>query len=173
MGRRQNSFTESVVSMEKMLIEISKKIDLAYLFLSKGETSESIRFSPIGFVHSPYQNPRETPRQPSKIGDIESSVEIFPRFLQGLAEIERFSHIVLVSYLNFSRNFELMVTPRDGSNSPRGVFATRSPRRPNPIGISVVKLLRVEGRMLYIQDVYLLNNTPILDIKPFMRPQAE
>lgn len=156
-----------------MLIEISKKINLAYIFFSKGEALESIRFSPIGFVHSPYQNLSETPRQPSEIGDIESSVEIFPKFSQGLAGIERYSQIVLISYLNFSRNYELMVTPRDRSGVPRGVFATRSPRRPNPIGISVVKLQRVEGRMLYIQNVDLLNNTPILDIKPIMRPQAE
>jgi len=126
-----------------------------------------IRYKPIGIIHSPYKEPRGTPIQPTAAKDVEGTVEIFHEYAEGLKDIEGFSHIILVYHFHLSKEFSLKVKPHM-NNSLRGVFATRSPSRPNPIGISVVRLIRVKGNILHIRDVDIVDGTPLLDIKPYV-----
>jgi len=126
-----------------------------------------IRYKPIGIIHSPYKEPRGTPIQPTAAKDVEGTVEIFHEYAEGLKDIEGFSHIILVYHFHLSKEFSLKIKPYM-DNSLRGVFATRSPSRPNPIGISVVRLIRVKGNILHIRDVDIVDGTPLLDIKPYV-----
>jgi tRNA-Thr(GGU) m(6)t(6)A37 methyltransferase TsaA len=122
---------------------------------------------PIGSIQSPYQVTKEIPKGPGAKHDAEGVLEIFPEFEAGLKDIEGFSHLFVLWEFHQSDGFELVGTPPI-DNRPHGVFATRSPRRPNPIGLTVVELLRRDGRMLHVRGVDMLNDTPILDIKPYL-----
>ncbi len=128
---------------------------------------KKIIYKPIGVIHSPFKDKKETPRQTIYSDGIKASVEIFPEFSKGLLGIERFSHIILLCHFNQS-NVEVLTVVPPGKKEIRGVFASRSPKRPNPIGLSVVPLISVRGRILYIKNVDILDGTPILDIKPFI-----
>jgi len=121
----------------------------------------------IGYIHSPFKEPEGTPIQPLAGQEIEGSVEVFPEYAEGLTDIAGFSHIFLIYHLHLARVKSLMVKPFL-DDVAHGVFATRSPSRPNTMGLSVVRLLRVEGNILNIQDVDIIDNTPLLDIKPFV-----
>src|SRR6266850_8607648 len=120
---------------------------------------------PIGYVRSPYQETREVPRGLGAKHDAEGDLEILPGFEKGLTDIEGFSHLFVLWMFDRSQGFELLGTP-PSDNRPHGVFATRSPYRPNPIGLTVVELLRREGADLHARGVDMLDGTPILDIKP-------
>lgn len=126
-----------------------------------------IRYKPIGIIHSPFKEPGGTPIQPAGARDIESTVEIASEYVKGLEDIEGFSHIILIYHFHLSRGYLLKVKPYMDEKS-RGVFATRAPSRPNPIGISIVRLVKVDGNMLYIKDVDIVDGTPLLDIKPYV-----
>jgi tRNA-Thr(GGU) m(6)t(6)A37 methyltransferase TsaA len=126
-----------------------------------------IRYKPIGIIHSPFKEPRGTPIQPAGAWDIESTVEIASEYVEGLEDVGGFSHIILIYHFHLSRGYLLKVKPYMDEKS-RGVFATRAPRRPNPIGTSVVRLVKVDGNMLYIKDVDIVDGTPLLDIKPYV-----
>ncbi|VAX27342.1 tRNA (adenine(37)-N6)-methyltransferase [hydrothermal vent metagenome] len=126
-----------------------------------------IRYKPIGIVHSPFKEPRDTPIQPAAARDIKGSVEIFPEYAEGLLDINGFSHIILIYHFHLSKKFSLKVKPYLDDRL-HGVFATRAPARPNPIGISIVRLDKVEGETLFIRDVDILDGTPLLDIKPYV-----
>jgi tRNA-Thr(GGU) m(6)t(6)A37 methyltransferase TsaA len=128
---------------------------------------DEIRYKPIGIVHSPFKEPGGTPIQPAGARDIEGTVEIEPEYVRGLEDIEGFSHIILIYHFNLSRRHPLKVRPYMDEKS-HGVFATRASSRPNPIGISVVRLVRVEGNVLHIKDVDIVDGTPLLDIKPYV-----
>lgn len=123
---------------------------------------------PIGLIHSPFKELEGMPVQPAGAGGTQGSVEIFPDFREGLKDLEGFSHIFLLYHFHRSRGYDLCVTPFL-DNQPRGLFATRAPRRPNPIGLSVVKLLDVSGGILRIEGVDIVDGTPLLDIKPYVR----
>jgi len=128
-----------------------------------------IQYSPIGVVHSPFREPTGTPIQSaaaSAVG-VEAQVEIFPSFREGLRDLEGFSHLILLYHMHRIQPAGLFVKPFLG-NDRHGVFATRSPGRPNPIGFSVVRLLSVEDGELRITDVDILDQTPVLDIKPYV-----
>jgi tRNA-Thr(GGU) m(6)t(6)A37 methyltransferase TsaA len=131
------------------------------------ERTISIVYMPVGFVRSPFKDPEGTPISPSGGGGVAGTVEVLPEFAEGLRDLEGFSHITLVYHLHLSRGFSLTVTPFL-DDTPRGVFATRAPRRPNPIGISTVRLLAVEGATLRIEDLDIVDGTPVLDIKPYV-----
>lgn len=121
----------------------------------------------IGFVRSPYSETNQVPKGLGAKHDAEGELEILPEFEPGLTDIEGFSHLVVLWIFDRSEGFELFgKTPADGR--PHGVFATRSPRRPNPIALTVVELLGREGRRLRVRGVDMLDGTPILDIKPYM-----
>jgi len=126
-----------------------------------------IKYNPIGVIHSPFKEPRGTPIQPSGAAGTDGTVEIFPAYIEGLKDVEGFSHIILIYHFHLSRGAPLKVKPYM-DNEERGVFATRSPSRPNPIGISIVRLVRIEQNILRIQDVDIVDGTPLLDIKPYV-----
>lgn len=128
---------------------------------------EQIKYKPIGIIHSPFRKPRGTPIQPSAARDIQGTVEIFSEYVEGLKDIEGFSHITLIYHLHLSKRYSLKIKPFM-DDTPRGLFATRAPSRPNPIGISTVRLDKVEGTTLYIRDVDIVDGTPLLDIKPYV-----
>lgn len=130
--------------------------------------TDTVTFTPIGIIHTPFTERKGTPIQPHRGRGIKGAIEIFPKYADGLADLDGFSHIYLIFHLNRSEGFKLRVIPYL-DDTERGVFATRAPRRPNAIGLSIVRLNRIEGSTLYIEDVDILDGTPLLDIKPFVR----
>ena len=128
---------------------------------------KDITYNPIGVIHSPFENGNGVPIQPALARGIKGTVEVYPEFEMGLDDLDGFSHIILIYHFHLSNGFQLKVKPYLDNNF-RGVFATRSPRRPNNIGISVVKLVNVEKNILSIENVDIVNNTPLLDIKPYV-----
>ncbi len=125
-----------------------------------------VRYRPIGVVHSPFRSPRGTPIQPEADRDVEGTVEVFPEFAPGLKDVAGFSHLILLYHFHLVKDASLEIVPH-ANRVPRGVFATRAPARPNPIGLSVVRLDRVEGNALHVRDLDIVDGTPVLDIKPF------
>jgi tRNA-Thr(GGU) m(6)t(6)A37 methyltransferase TsaA len=128
---------------------------------------EDIIYSPIGVINSPFKSIEGMPIQPSGAKGVLGTVEIEPEYADGLEDIEGFSHIILLYSFHLSKGYSLKVKPFLDDNL-HGVFATRAPRRPNPIGISVVRLLRVEDCTLQIADVDTVDGTPLLDMKPYV-----
>jgi len=126
-----------------------------------------IRYKPIGVIHSPFKEPKGTPIQPAGAKGIDGTVEVFPEYVKGLKDMEGFSHIILIYHFHLSRGAPLKVKPYM-DNESHGVFAMRGPSRPNPIGISIVRLMGIEGNVLHIQDVDIIDGTPLLDIKPYV-----
>jgi tRNA-Thr(GGU) m(6)t(6)A37 methyltransferase TsaA len=122
---------------------------------------------PIGFVSSPYKSTSEIPKGFGAKHDADGVLRILPEFAPGLTDIEGFSHLFVIWEFDRSEGFELFGTPPI-DNRPHGVFATRSPRRPNPLGLTVVELLGRNGRELHVRGVDMLDGTPILDIKPYL-----
>ena len=135
--------------------------------MQKGKSVNEIKYKPIGVIHSPFKEPKGTPIQPAGAKGTNGTVEVFPEYAEGLKDIEGFSHIILLYHFHLSKRPTLIVRPFM-DNEAHGVFAMRGPSRPNPIGISVVCLVRVEGNMLHIQDVDIVDGTPLLDIKPYI-----
>jgi tRNA-Thr(GGU) m(6)t(6)A37 methyltransferase TsaA len=131
--------------------------------------NEIIKFRKIGTLYSPHKNTEDMPRQPKFAKGIRGTVVIEPEFIEGLRDLEGFSHIYLICYLHKVEAFKLSSNP-PMDNQSHGVFATRSPHRPNPISLSIVKLVSIEGDVLTIEDVDLLDGTPVLDIKPYSPP---
>ena len=126
-----------------------------------------INYTPIGIIHTPFSTPEGTPIQPRGADGIEGTVEVFSQFVDGLADLQGFSHIFLIYHFHLAKPFSLRVKPFL-DDKPHGLFATRAPARPNPIGISIVELLDIEDSMLHIRDVDVIDNTPLLDIKPYV-----
>jgi tRNA-Thr(GGU) m(6)t(6)A37 methyltransferase TsaA len=126
-----------------------------------------ISYRPIGVIHSPFTGIEGMPIQPTGASGIQGTVEVFPEFTEGLKDLEGFSHIILLYHFHRVQEVKLVVTPFMDSQ-PRGVFATRAPKRPNPIGLSIVKLLGIEQNTLHIENVDILDGTPLLDIKPYV-----
>jgi tRNA-Thr(GGU) m(6)t(6)A37 methyltransferase TsaA len=126
-----------------------------------------INYLSIGTIHSPFYELSNMPIQPFSEFSASGTVEILPEFSTGLIDLEGFSHILLIYHLHESHRIALTVTPFLDSK-PHGVFATRAPNRPNPIGISVVKLVKVVGNILHVENLDILDGTPLLDIKPYV-----
>ncbi len=131
----------------------------------------SIIYEPIGTIHSPFSRIEDMPIQPAGALGVRGRVEVFAEFVQGLKDLDGFSHLVLLYHFHRAGQARLVVVPFLDKEE-HGVFATRAPTRPNPIGISVVELLGVEGGVLHIQNVDVLDGTPLLDIKPYV-PQFD
>jgi len=126
-----------------------------------------IVYRPIGIIHSPFKDPKGVPIQSAVAKGIKGIVEIFPEYVEGLKDLEGFSHIILIYHFHLIKKMLLRVKPYM-DDKLHGVFATRAPCRPNPIGISVVRLIKIKGNMLYIQDIDIVDGTPLLDIKPYV-----
>ena len=122
---------------------------------------------PIGVIRSPYTDVAQIPRGPRVEHTAEGVLEIFPEFEAGLLDIEGFSHLYILWIFDRSVGYDLLAHP-PFDDRPHGVFATRSPRRPNPIGLTAVRLLRREGSRLFVRGLDMLDATPIVDIKPYM-----
>jgi tRNA-Thr(GGU) m(6)t(6)A37 methyltransferase TsaA len=121
----------------------------------------------IGFVNSPYRATSEVPRGLGATHQADGILKILPEFETGLTDIEGFSHLIVLWEFDRSQGFELLGTP-PSDNRPHGVFATRSPYRPNPIGMTIVELLHRDGAALNVRGLDMLDGTPILDIKPYL-----
>ena len=127
---------------------------------------------PVGFVRSPYRDASQVPKGLGAQHAAEGTLEIGAEWEAGLTDIEGFSHLLVLWVFDRSQGVSLLGTP-PSDNRPHGVFATRSPRRPNPIGLTVVELLGREGRVLRVRGVDMLDGTPILDIKPYLSSVPE
>lgn len=123
--------------------------------------------TPIGVIHTPFKNLEGMPIQPVGAEQVRGRVVLEPEYLEGLADIEGFSHLILIYAFHQSKGFQLKVKPFL-DNQPRGLFATRAPRRPNPIGLSVVELVRCEQNILHVNNIDVVDGTPLLDIKPYV-----
>jgi tRNA-Thr(GGU) m(6)t(6)A37 methyltransferase TsaA len=121
---------------------------------------------PIGIIHSPFRERGRMPIQ-AALSDADGTVEVYPEYAAGLADVEGFSHLTLVYWFHLSDGYRLSVRPFL-DQVQRGLFATRFPGRPNPIGISTVELLAREGNRLLVRGVDVLDGTPLLDLKPFV-----
>lgn len=126
-----------------------------------------LELTPIGLIHSPYHEPQGMPIQSCWAAGIEGTVELFPEFVPGLRDLDGFDRVWLLYWLDQARAAQLEVVPFLDTQ-PRGIFATRAPSRPNPIGLSCVRLLAVEGAKLRVADLDVLDGTPLLDLKPYV-----
>ena len=126
-----------------------------------------IEFLPIGIIHTPFMELEGMPIQPPGAASVKGTVEVFENFRSGLKDLDGFSHIILLYHFHHSHGFNLHVVPFLDSEK-RGLFATRAPKRPNPIGLSIVQLDKIKDGTLFIRNVDILDGTPLLDIKPYV-----
>ena len=129
---------------------------------------EQIVMNPIGIIHSPYKQPKNIPIQGTFKPDVEAWVKLKEEYRSGLKDLDKFSHAILIYYFHKSREEQLQGRPFL-ENETHGIFAIRSPHRPNHIGLSIVKIGRIEGNKLYFSEVDVLDQTPVLDIKPYVK----
>ena len=132
---------------------------------------DDIIYKPIGIIHTPYTRKEDTPIQGCFSPNNRGFVELFPEYVAGLKDIEDFSHLILIYHLNKAEGFQLVTKPFL-DNTERGIFAIRYFARPNPIGLSVVRLLKVNNNILEFGEVDMFDETPLLDIKPYV-PQFD
>jgi tRNA (adenine37-N6)-methyltransferase len=127
---------------------------------------EEWRMKPIGYIRSSYKDTREIPKGLGAKHTMEGTLEVLPEFEQGLQDIEGYSHLFVLWVFHKAEDVELVgKAPSDGR--PHGVFSSRSPRRPNPLGLTVVELVRREGNLLHLRGIDMLDGSPVLDIKPY------
>lgn len=127
---------------------------------------KDIIYRPIGVIHTPFKTSDQAPRQ-GVFSEKEGIIEVFPEYKEGLNDIEGFSHVIILYHLHLSTGYSLKLVP-SVDDKERGVFTTRSPRRPNPIGFSIIEITRVEGNKIYARDIDMVDGTPLLDIKPYV-----
>lgn len=128
--------------------------------------TKKMEYFPIGYIQTPWEKPENMPIQPAGAKEAKGVITINKDYQEGLKDIDGFSHIILLFHFHLTNKYELRVVPYMGTKE-HGVFATRSPKRPNHIGLSIVKLDRVEDNKLFVSEIDLIDGTPILDIKPF------
>ncbi len=126
-----------------------------------------MQLTPIGTIHTPFKQIADMPVQPSGARGVAGRIELLPELVEGLNDLEGFSHIIVLYHFHQNSRVSLSVTPFLDPE-PRGVFATRAPTRPNPIGLSILALRKVDGSTLEVEDVDMLDGTPLLDIKPYV-----
>lgn len=129
--------------------------------------SSKIKYTPIGTIHSPYETIEGMPIQPTGAKGVKGSLKIDEEYVEGLKDLDGFSHIIILYHFHRCEGFQLTVKPFLDKQE-RGLFSTRAPKRPNPIGLSIVKLLDVEGNTVKVEDIDVLDGTPLLDIKPYV-----
>lgn len=132
------------------------------------EPQRTLSLSIIGTITTPHDSLQGMPIQPSGAGNISGVAEVFPEFTEGLKDLAGFSNIILIYHLHKVQGYQLIVKPFM-DDTEHGIFSTRSPKRPSPIGISTVRLVKVEENKIFFEGADMLNETPLLDIKPFMR----
>ncbi len=127
----------------------------------------SIEYHQIGTIRSPFKDLEGMPIQPTGARGVKGSIEVDPEFKEGLKDLDGFSYIILLYHFHRSEGYSLSVKPFLDDET-RGLFSTRAPKRPNPIGLSIVRVIEVRENTIYIQDVDVLDGTPLLDIKPYV-----
>ena len=127
----------------------------------------AISITPIGIIQTPFKDIDGMPVQPSGARDVPGQLVLDPQYEAGLCDLDGFSHLILLYHFHLSKGYSLTVKPFLDTVK-RGLFSTRAPRRPNPIGLSIVRLNRIDGRILHILDVDMVDGTPLLDIKPYV-----
>jgi tRNA (adenine37-N6)-methyltransferase len=132
-----------------------------------GGGMDTFCYKPIGIIHAPFKEAKGTPCQSAAAGEVEGSVEMFDEFVEGLKDLDGFSHIILIYQFHLSKAPSLIIKPFLDDKT-HGVFATRSPCRPNSIGISTVSLISITGNNLCVRGVDMIDGTPLLDIKPYV-----
>ena len=128
---------------------------------------QEVIFKPIGIIKTPFQDLPGMPIQPAAAEGVEGTVILDPVYIEGLQDLEGFSHLILLYHFHQAGQAQLLVKPFLDEEK-HGVFATRAPRRPNGIGLSIVRLLMIKENIIQIQNVDMLNDTPLLDIKPYI-----
>ena len=126
-----------------------------------------IRYEPIGTIHTPFRDRANVPIQTIGGVGIKGTIDIKPEYERCLKDLQEFSHIILIYHFHLSKGYSPEVKPFM-DDQLRGVFSTRAPKRPNPIGFSVVRLVKIVGRTLHIEDLDIVDGTPLLDIKPYI-----
>jgi tRNA-Thr(GGU) m(6)t(6)A37 methyltransferase TsaA len=126
-----------------------------------------ITYRPIGIIHSPFKEPEGTPIQAIAAKGVHGTIELFQEYTEGMEDLDGFSHVILIYHFHLAKGAALKVTPFMDDRT-HGVFSTRAPGRPNPIGISVVELDKIEHNILYVKDLDIVEGTPLLDIKPYV-----
>ncbi len=127
-----------------------------------------IIFHPIGVIHSPHKVMSKTPIQPVFCSDIKGTVVLDAEYAEGLKDLQRFSHIYLFYYFHQSQKTCLRLKPYL-SDQEHGIFATRAPHRPNKLGMSLVRLMKIKDNILHVKDIDILDGTPLFDIKPYIQ----
>jgi tRNA (adenine37-N6)-methyltransferase len=127
----------------------------------------AITFTYIGTIRTPFTTLEGMPIQPSGARDVKGEIILEPQYEEGLRDLDGFSHIILIYHFHLSKGYRLTVKPFLETVN-RGLFSTRAPRRPNPIGLSIVRLVKIDGPTLHVQDVDVIDGTPLLDIKPWV-----
>jgi tRNA-Thr(GGU) m(6)t(6)A37 methyltransferase TsaA len=130
-------------------------------------TSRKIVYEAIGIIHSPFQTTEDMPIQPSGSTSISGYAEIYPEYQEGLQDLDGFSHVILLYCFHKVSGCKLTVKPFL-DDATHGVFATRAPVRPNPVGLTVTKLAAIEGTRIHLENIDILDGTPLLDIKPYV-----
>ncbi|MDB4583081.1 tRNA (N6-threonylcarbamoyladenosine(37)-N6)-methyltransferase TrmO [Draconibacterium sp.] len=148
-------------------------LSLILLFMSvqlvKSQDESEIIYNPIGYFHTDYSPQKKAPRQGSLKPEQKATIEILPEYREALKDLDSNEYIIVLYHLNKSKGWEVTVHPGGiKTNKALGMFATRTPRRPNPIGFGVIKLDKIEGGTIYVSGVDAFNGTPVLDIKPFI-----
>jgi tRNA-Thr(GGU) m(6)t(6)A37 methyltransferase TsaA len=133
----------------------------------KGSCLMEIQYHPIGIIRTPFTEIGGMPIQPSGATGVHGTIELYPQYVEGLVDLDGFSHIILLYHFHRVKAANLTVTPFLDTE-PRGLFSTRAPKRPNPIGISIVELTGIESNILSIVNIDVLDGTPLLDIKPYV-----
>ncbi len=128
--------------------------------------NQKLELKPIGVIKTPFKEAKGTPIQPAFAKDTAGTVEVFDDYAAGLSDLDGFERIWLIFWLDRAKSYKLKVTPYMDTQE-RGLFSTRAPSRPNPIGISSVELKKIEGNVIYVMGLDILDNTPLLDIKPY------
>jgi tRNA-Thr(GGU) m(6)t(6)A37 methyltransferase TsaA len=129
--------------------------------------TKKIVYKPIGIIRSPFKTPKDIPIQSVAAEGVTGYIQIDKEYTEGLKDIDGFSHLILIYHFHLARNYSLLIKPFLDEEL-RGVFSTRAPSRPNPIGVSVVRIEKIEKSVLHILDVDIVDGTPLLDIKPFV-----
>lgn len=127
---------------------------------------DKIIFNPIGVIHTPFKDIKNMPIQPVAAGGVKGTIELLPEYAEGLKDLEGFSYITLIYHFHKAKGYRLQVVPFMDTEK-HGVFACKAPKRPNPVGISTVKLTGIKGNVIHIEEVDMLDGTPLIDIKPF------
>ena len=141
-------------------------LHLLLFTIAYNDMIEEVRYNPIGIIHTPFKTTQGMPVQASRAKGIKGKIEIKPEYVEGLEDLDGFSHIILLFHFHLSQGYSLKVIPFF-DDQLRGVFATRAPKRPNSIGLSIVALKKVSANILEVEDVDMLDGTPLLDIKPY------